>query len=82
MQQRTKWKTNAPSLKVGDLVIMRDENIPPVCWPMARIEAVHPGADGVVRTATVKSAKGTYKRAASKLYPLVLETATDNSDES
>lgn len=79
MQQRTKWKTNAPSLKPGDLVIMREDNIPQLCWPMARVEAVHPGADGVVRTATVKNTKGTYKRAASKLCPLLLEA--NNSDE-
>lgn len=46
---------------------------------MARVEAVHPGADGVVRTATVKNTKGIYKRAASKLCPLLLET--NNSDE-
>lgn len=33
LPQRTKWKTNAPSLKPGDLVIIREDNIPHYAGP-------------------------------------------------
>ncbi|KMQ87772.1 hypothetical protein RF55_12859 [Lasius niger] len=73
LQQRTKWKINAPSLKPGDLVIVREDNTPPLCWPLARIETVYPGLDGVVRTATVRTTRGIYKRPATRLCPLPLD---------
>jgi len=60
--QRTKWKLNAPSLKPGDLVVVQKDNIPLLCWLLAQIETVHPGLNGVVHTATIRIAKGAYKR--------------------
>jgi len=67
LQQRTKWKSGASFLKPGQLVIVRKDDTPPLCWPLARIEKVHPGADGLVRAATVKAVKGVYKRPATRL---------------
>lgn len=75
LQERTKWKANrGQQLEPGTLVIMRDDNSPPLHWPMGRIEATHPGIDGIVRVATVRTARGTFKRPASKLSPLPIET--------
>jgi len=48
LQQRTKWKSGASSLNPGQLVIVREDDTPPLCWTLARIEKVHPGADGLV----------------------------------
>jgi len=62
MMTATKWKTGLPNLKVGDLVILRTDNVPPAIWPLARITAVHPGVDGLVRNVTVRTAKSTYER--------------------
>ena len=36
-------------------------------WPLARVTAVFPGQDGLVRVAEVKTATGTYKRPVVKL---------------
>ncbi|XP_012228825.2 uncharacterized protein [Linepithema humile] len=74
LQQRTKWKFGAISLKPGQLVIIQEDNTPPLCWPLARIEEVHPGTDGIVRAATVRTNKGTYKRPATRLCPLPLDS--------
>lgn len=49
LQSRPKWKTDYPNVKVGDLVLLRENNTPPLTWPMARITKVFPGADNKVR---------------------------------
>lgn len=74
LQQRSKWKTNtATNLAQGQLVIIREDNLPPLHWLMGRIESVHPGNDGIVRTATVRTASGIFKRATAKLCLLPID---------
>jgi len=70
LQQRHKWKTNHSNLSIGDLVLIHDNDLPPFKWRLGRISAVHPGTDGVVRVASVKTATGVIKRAVVKLAPL------------
>ncbi|CAK9819024.1 hypothetical protein ANTPLA_LOCUS10037 [Anthophora plagiata] len=41
-------------------------------------KAVHPGADNIVRVATVKTQTGVYKRCVKKLAPLPIDRPTDN----
>ncbi len=36
-------------------------------WPLARVIDVHPGQDGLVRVATIKTSNGVYKRPINKL---------------
>lgn len=81
LQTRNKWKT-APerSLTPGCLVLLVDEQTPPMTWPMGRVLEVHPGSDGLVRVATVRTSKGVYKRAASKLSILPLDQDIDTSE--
>ena len=54
LQQRTKWTENCRPIKVGDLVIVKDDNTKPIRWPTARVVKVHPGADNIVRVATIR----------------------------
>ena len=42
-------------------------------WPMGKIIAVHPGQDGKVRVATVKTAGGIFKGPIAKLVLLLQE---------
>ncbi|XP_011312152.1 uncharacterized protein [Fopius arisanus] len=51
-----KWNQRQENIKVGDMVLVVNENFPPARWPLARVTAVHPGADGLTRVATVKTA--------------------------
>lgn len=67
LHQRTKWHRNQPNLDVGRLVLLKDDNLSPLHWLMGRIVAVHPGEDGVVRVATIKTSTGTFRRAVTKL---------------
>ena len=38
------------------LVLVKEDNIPCMQWPLARNYQLHPGKDGVVRTVTLKTA--------------------------
>lgn len=68
LQQRTKWKLNkGTALQSGQLVVIREDNLPPMHWKMGRIVSVHPGNDGVARVATIKTSGGVVKRAAARL---------------
>ena len=70
LQQRNKWKTPQENAYEGQLVLIKDENQPPSQWKMGIIVKVHPGKDGYVRAATVRTAHGEYDRTITKLVPL------------
>ncbi|CAL8126482.1 unnamed protein product [Orchesella dallaii] len=67
LQQRAKWIKQRDNLEVGDLVVVREDVISPNKWRMGRIIATHPGQDGLVRKATVKTATGAIIRPIQKL---------------
>lgn len=79
LQQRPKWKTSEPNaLKLGTLVILKEDNLAPLHWPMARVIEMHPGPDQVVRVVSVKVPSGAvYKRTVSKICILPVETEKD-----
>jgi len=62
LQIRGKWTTNTKALAVNDVVIVRDENMPPAKWKLARITSIHPGNDGRIRVVTVRMANQTEMR--------------------
>lgn len=74
LQLRTKWATGSENLQIGTLVLLMDDNAAPLYWSLGRVEEVHPGDDGIVRVATVKTANGLLKRPVRKLCALPLDT--------
>ena len=70
LQVRQKWRDNAKSIQVGTVVLIGQDDAPPLYWPLGVITEVFPGADGIVRVATVKTSQNSYKRPVVKLYPL------------
>lgn len=81
LQARTKrWKPAVP-VEPGKLVVVKDENVPPIRWKMGRIVAVHPGEDDVVRVVTVKTATGEFKRPVEKIciLPIPIDDKEDNA---
>jgi len=72
-QRRTKWKSRtSANLKINQLVMLKEDETMPLKWILARIE-VHPGCDGVIRTVTVRTGKGIYKRPVVKISPIPCE---------
>jgi hypothetical protein len=67
LQHRRKWKRSTPDVTINDLVIIREDNTPPVTWRMGRIIMTHPGTDGHVRVVTIKTAAGVLKRPITKV---------------
>ncbi|XP_055633126.1 uncharacterized protein LOC129773538 [Toxorhynchites rutilus septentrionalis] len=43
-------------IRVGRLVIIKDDNLPPAQWMLGRITKIHPAHDGIVRVVTLKTA--------------------------
>ncbi|XP_047519792.1 uncharacterized protein LOC125059418 [Pieris napi] len=53
LQKRTKWQTQGNPLQIDSLVLLKEENLPPMKWKLGRIVALFPGADDVVRVAEI-----------------------------
>nr|XP_053612116.1 uncharacterized protein LOC128676157 [Plodia interpunctella] len=67
LQQRTKWKVRCKDLCLNDLVVIKDDVAPPLCWRLGRIAKLYPGPDGVPRVADIATSRGTVKRAINKI---------------
>lgn len=70
LQVRRKWNTPTAPIASGTVVVVIQDNVPPLTWPLAVIEEVHPSKDGVIRVATVRIARRTYLRPVDRLCPL------------
>lgn len=70
LQQRGKWQFSKDNISVGDLVIIKEDNLPPLQWCLGRVTKVFPGPDSVVRVVELKTNTGVYKRSTAKLCPL------------
>jgi hypothetical protein len=70
LQQRSKWTINRSNIKVGALVLIKEDGLPPFKWKIGRVSEVHPGSDGAVRVVSVKTATSLVKRAIVKICPL------------
>ncbi|XP_026736808.1 uncharacterized protein LOC113500285 [Trichoplusia ni] len=71
LQTRTKWKTRREELVPNTLVLIKEDNLPPLKWRLGRILHTFPGKDGLSRVADIKTATGTVRRAFSKICPLL-----------
>ncbi|XP_057660737.1 uncharacterized protein LOC130896573 [Diorhabda carinulata] len=70
LQNRPKWLKTYENLQTNDLVLLKEENVPPLNWPMARIIEAISGPDGKVRVVRLKTKTGETTRAITKLCPL------------
>ncbi|XP_070515381.1 uncharacterized protein [Cardiocondyla obscurior] len=71
LQQRTKWNKDGIKIEVGTMVLIKDKNLPCIKWLLGRIATLHPGEDGTIRAATVKTVHGELKRTTKCLCPLL-----------
>lgn len=68
LQKRTKNKqSNLLEVKLNDIVLVHDKNLPPSNWVLGRIIELHPGDDKIIRVVTLKTANAILKRPVSKL---------------
>jgi len=70
LKQHSKWRRQQPDLQPGMLVLLREDNLPPMSWRLAIISETFPGSDGHVRVVTVKTTSGQFKRKIHKFVAL------------
>lgn len=74
LQSRTKWCSTRNDIKLNTMVLLIENNIPPMQWLVGRvIELIRSPSDNHIRTVVVKTTKGVYKRPITKLAPLPFE---------
>jgi transposase InsO family protein len=78
LQSRPKWCKATSNLRVGQLVLIKEENLAATEWRMGRITEVHLGADGLVRVAKLKTRRGEITRPIAKLSPLPVDNPDPN----
>ncbi|XP_049886484.1 uncharacterized protein LOC126380961 [Pectinophora gossypiella] len=75
LQTRSKWHYAGKDFQVGDLVIIKEDHVPPARWLLGRVILTHPGNDGHVRVVTLKTKNSDgVKRPTSKLIRLPIDS--------
>ncbi|GFW13796.1 integrase catalytic domain-containing protein [Trichonephila clavipes] len=61
LQQRNKWHFEKKNAKIGDMVIIKEDNLPSCQWSLGRINNIYPGKDSkvTVRISLAKFPEGT-----------------------
>lgn len=78
LQIRSKWTTKSENIKVGDLVLLKEENTAPMHWPLGRVKKVFLGKDNLVRAVEVMTSNKVYKRPVLKLAPMQMDSSTND----
>lgn len=77
LQKRLKWTTSQDNIRIGDLVLIKNSQLPPANWELGRIVECHPGQDGHIRVVSVKTARSRYTRPITQICLLPIH-APDN----
>lgn len=71
---RRKIKGGHVPVKEGDVVLLGQNNLKRLDWPLARVIKIFPGRDGIVRVVKVKTATGELVRPVQRLYSLEMSS--------
>lgn len=67
MMNRYKWSSQVPEPNVGQIVLIKEDDLPPSRWLLGRVLEKHPGSDNITRVVTLRTKSSTIKRPVSKL---------------
>jgi hypothetical protein len=73
LQQRMKWFKEHENISINQIVLIKDDRLPPTRWALGRVTQVHPGKDNIIRVVTLRTALGSVVRPVSKVCPLPSE---------
>ncbi|XP_075150742.1 uncharacterized protein LOC142224843 [Haematobia irritans] len=73
LHKRNKWKFPQRDFAVGDLVVIRKDNLPPPEWKVGRIEKIYLGPDNKVRVVDIRVGNCTITRPVVKLVLLPVD---------
>ena len=60
-------------LKIGSVVVIREDNVPRMRWVTGVVTKLYPGRDGTVRSAELRTSHGLRTRAIQRLHDLELD---------
>nr|XP_049697145.1 uncharacterized protein LOC126054685 [Helicoverpa armigera] len=67
LMNRYKWSLQVPEPKLGDIVLIKEDDLPPSRWLLGRVVQKHPGNDNLTRVVTLRTNTTTIKRPTNKL---------------
>ena len=67
LQKRHKWTDVQGNIKVGDIVLIADENTPRSLWPLGLVIEAIAGRDGLVRSVKVRTRTSQFVRPITKI---------------
>jgi hypothetical protein len=77
LQKRAK-SAGITEVKLNMLVLIKEDNIPPIHWLLGRITTLHPGSDNIVRVVSIRTKNGIFKRPVVKI--CILPTQETDQD--
>ncbi|GFT67843.1 DUF5641 domain-containing protein [Trichonephila clavipes] len=80
MLKRTNEKSSY-ELKVGDIVLIQNEDKKQAFWPLRRIVKLYPGKDNYVRLVKVMTSNGEVLRLIQRLCPLEIQAESEVSSK-
>ena len=80
LNKRSKWFQSSRELQSGDLVWIIDSGVARGQYPLARVLSLNYGTDGLARSASVRTALGTYTRPVTKLAPVVAQSVLEGKN--
>ena len=81
-QQRRRWNTPQRDSRVGDIVLLQDDDLPRNQWPLARVTKVFPSKDGRIRKVQLlPTREGRRKILERPIHKTILLLAQDAADQ-
>lgn len=67
LNQRYKWYTKNKEPEINEIVLIKDDHVPPAKWVLGTIVKKYPGKDNITRVVLVKTINGLIKRPISRV---------------
>ncbi|XP_062713002.1 uncharacterized protein LOC134290052 [Aedes albopictus] len=81
LHNRTKWTRKRDNIKIGTMVLVKEDNLPPQRWKLGRVTEIYAGSDGNVRVVNVRTKDGIFKRGISKICILPIKDNASTDEE-
>lgn len=73
LQTRPKWLKHQKEYEIGDIVLLKEDQLPPAKWALGRITGKHPGEDGLTRVYSIRYRNNIVKRSISRICALPID---------
>lgn len=73
LQERKKWRREKENVKIGQLVLLVNENAPPAACALGRIIELRKSRDNLVRNVVEKTSTSTFVRPVQKICVVPVE---------